>query len=98
MNEKDWDRYFIERRKKTKGAYSLKDSLSEIMAEEDPDGVSLGDRMVIAYMKDRLENPERISLKEISSALGEAKQNLDVTSGGEPLDFFAPPKARGGGE
>lgn len=98
MNEKDWERYFIERRKKTKGAYSLKDSLSDIMAEEDADGVSLGDHMVLSYIKDRMENPERISLKEISSALGEAKQNLDVTSGGEPLDFFAPPKAKGDGE
>ena len=98
MEEKDWDRYFIERRRKTKGAYSLKGSLSEIMAEEDEGGVSLGDRMVLAYLKDRMENPERISLKEISAALGEARQNLDVTSGGEPLDFFAPPKAKGDGE
>lgn len=63
-----------------------------MLSKENAEGVPLGDELMAAYVQDRLDHPERLSLKELSAALGEAKQSVDVTTDGEPLDFFAPPK------
>lgn len=94
---KDWKEYYLSKRgDKGDGAFSLREALSGALASKGEDGSSLGDALIEAWVGDRLEHPERMSLKELSSALGEARQQVDVTSGGEPLDFFAPPK--GGAE
>ena len=89
---RDWEAYFLERRAKEGRSFTLKGSLSSFLSKEDGSGKTIGDDLLEAYAKDRLEHPERISLKELSAALGESKQSIDVTSDGEPLDFFAPPK------
>lgn len=87
----DWKAYFTEKRADAK-AWSLRGALGEMLSKENAEGVSLGDELMAAYVQDRLDHPERLSLKELSAALGEAKQSVDVTTDGEPLDFFAPPK------
>lgn len=90
-----WTSYLLGKRE-AKGQFGLKDSLGRMLAKEDDEGNSAGELLIAAYVEDRMGHPERISLKELSSALGESKQSVDVTSGGEPLDFFAPPKGEGG--
>lgn len=93
MKEKtDWKAYYLSKRGEAQGEFSLRGSLASMLAQRGEDGTSLGEALMEAYIGDRLEHPERLSLKEISAALGESRQNVDVTSGGEPLDFFAPPK------
>lgn len=92
---KDWKEYYLSKRDEAKGQFSLKDSLSKALASKGEDGSTLGDALIEAWVDDRLGHPERMSLKELSSALGESRQSVDVTSGGDPLDFFAPPRGDG---
>lgn len=91
--------YLLAKRKdRGKGPFSLREALSETLKKEDEGGIAIGDRLIANRVAWLAEHPDRVDLKELSSALGESRQSVDVTSDGDALAFFAPPTGRGGDE